>query len=246
MALSSGGDKFALFGVVFGVAIMFALYTPPKIDFRDYPKGDARKQAFFDYMAPLVEQRNMEILITRKRLIAMRQRDELTWWGQHWLGMVAKEYGIEPFDAKNDEHWDLLLRRVDVVPVSLALVQAAKESAWGTSRFAREGNNFFGHWCYVKGCGLVPKRRAEGRVHEVAVFESAEQSVERYIHNLNTHRAYRALRKLRQSLRDRNSPVTGVALAAGLLQYSERGERYVQEVRRMIINNDLPHFDGTE
>ena len=142
--------------------------------------------------------------------------------------------------------WETLLRRVDVVPPSLALAQAANESAWGTSRFARDGNNYFGQWCFEQGCGLVPKRRDEGRAHEVATFSSPVESVERYMANLNTHDAYRPLRERREQLRESEAPITGIQLAAGLEKYSERGEEYIAELRSMIRFNNLGAYDKVQ
>ena len=134
---------------------------------------------------------------------------------------------------------ETLLRRVDVVPVSLALAQAAKESGWGTSRFVREGNNLFGEWCFEEGCGIVPKARAPGRRHEVRSFESPQASVESYLRNINTHPGYRSLRGARKAQRETRKDLSGVALARELSQYSERREDYVTEVRNLIIGNDL-------
>ena len=123
------------------------------------------------------------------------------------------------------------------MPEWLALMQAANESAWGTSRFAREGNNFFGQWCFRKGCGIVPSRRAKGATHEVAAFKSPAESVRAYMHNLNTGKAYRYLRKIRTGLRRQGKPLTAEVLAAGLDHYSERGHAYVEDLRRMIRVN---------
>ncbi len=135
------------------------------------------------------------------------------------------------------------MRRVNVIPPSLALAQAANESGWGTSRFAREANNYFGQWCYETGCGLVPARRDKNKTHEVAAFESPKESVGRYINNLNSNRAYQSLRDIRSRLIANNEPVTGYALAAGLNRYSERGADYVSELRAMIDYNKLSQFD---
>jgi Bax protein len=137
----------------------------------------------------------------------------------------------------------VLLRRADIVPASLAIAQAANESAWGTSRFAKLGNNFFGQWCFSKGCGIVPKSRDTNKNHEVADFRSPADSVESYMLNLNTHDAYKPLRKIRQSLREEDKAVTGVALSYGLGKYSERGDEYGKEIREMISFNKLAVLD---
>jgi Bax protein len=156
---------------------------------------------------------------------------------------MAAYYRINNFDIENDDDWQELLARVNAIPVSLALAQAANESAWGTSRFAREANNFYGQWCFQKGCGLVPARRDKNKTHEVAAFKSPKESVERYIHNLNSHNAYKTLRKIRNRLRTENKLITGIELAEGLLHYSERGKEYIKELQSMIKFNKLTRFD---
>jgi Bax protein len=137
-----------------------------------------------------------------------------------------------------------LLQRVDVVPVSLVLAQAAKESAWGRSRFAREGNNLFGEWCFTAGCGMVPRRRESGKTHEVETFPSVRAAVASYIHNLNSHPSYRMLRSIRASLREAGKPLNGLALARGLEAYSAQGSDYVASVRDIIRKNRLGRGEG--
>jgi Bax protein len=136
-----------------------------------------------------------------------------------------------------------LLRRVDEVPVALALAQAAIESGWGTSRFVHQANNLFGHWTYRHDRGLVPREREAGKTHRVRIFTTLRSSVQAYLHNLNTGRAYRHLRLLRAILRENDQPLDGEHLAAGLLHYSERGQAYVDEVRTLIRSNHLTHFE---
>lgn len=136
-----------------------------------------------------------------------------------------------------------LVRRVDVIPTSLVLAQAANESAWGTSRFAREGNNIFGQWCFDEGCGLVPNRRGEDASHEVRAFASVEAAVRAYFRNLNTHPSYEDLRTLRASMRMQGLPLNSMVLARGLTRYSERGMDYVEELQDMIRINELRERD---
>ncbi|WP_172408431.1 glucosaminidase domain-containing protein [Marinobacter sp. es.048] len=131
-------------------------------------------------------------------------------------------------------------------PPSLALAQAANESAWGTSGFAREGNNFFGQWCFEKGCGLVPGERPAGRDYEVEVFASAEESLHAYMRNLNRHDAYSKLRSIREDLRNKGETVTGEALAQGLGDYSAQGDEHVSLVLTLISNNNLTRYDGSD
>ena len=119
------------------------------------------------------------------------------------------------------------------------MAQGANESAWGTSRFAKAGNNFFGQWCYTKGCGIVPAKRDSGTKHEVRKFGNPQQSVGGYIFNLNTGRVYSLIRKMRAEARAKFTDPSGYELAKGLIKYSQRREAYVKEIRSMISYNKL-------
>lgn len=242
------GQKQRLFGalalVVLAVALIYTISGPSVPDFSDYPAGKERKQAFFSYFLPLVTSRNQQIADDRDQLLAWHQdASDLGWWDEHQLTGLAEHYGMESFDVDSDSDWSTLLRRVDTVPPSLALAQAANESAWGTSRFSREGYNFYGQWCFEEGCGIVPNKRDAGKNHEVAAFDSPQESVDRYINNLNTHDAYKPLRLIRARLRDQDKSVTGLELAGGLGKYSERGDAYISELRSMMRFNDLGEYD---
>lgn len=206
---------------------------------------DARKTAFIDYLYPVILEVTDEILAERRRVVAISaahaRHGGISRIDQWWLAERARQYRIS--DATPEGQLARLERRLDVVPPSLALAQAAIESGWGTSRFAVEGNNLFGHWCFVEGCGLVPDRRPAGARHEVAVFDSTTTAVRRYLYNLNTHRAYRPLRDLRAEARSEGRPLSGLELAGGLARYSERGQPYVRDVRIVIRANDLESLD---
>lgn len=213
-------------------------------NFGEFPAGRERKAAFFGYFLPIVENQNQAILATREKLNDWHQnRDKIGSRDAAKISGIAARYRIDNFNIDSDKSWNQLLNRVDVVPPSLALAQSANESAWGTSRFAREGLNFFGQWCFKKGCGLVPKKRDANKTHEVAAFDSPQESVKRYIRNLNSNSAYKGLRDIRAELRKTNKPVTGHELAAGLKRYSERGMEYVSELRQMIATNKLAIYD---
>ena len=213
-------------------------------DFEMIPAGRERKAAFFGYFLPLVNDQNQSIEKTRQKLNDWNsKRDNISSQGAIEISKIATRYRMTDFDISNDENWEKLLNRVDVVPASLALAQAANESAWGTSRFARKAYNFFGQWCFKKGCGLVPKKRDANKTHEVAAFSSPNDSVKMYIRNLNSNSAYKDLRDIRARLRDSNKPITGHKLAAGLERYSERGTEYIDELRAMIEFNELTDYD---
>jgi Bax protein len=213
-------------------------------DFKDYEAGTERKEAFFGYFLPIIQEENARIAEVREELVAWsNDPDSIGWWDEGTIEDIAADYRMDEFDVSDQAAWDELLSRVDIVPASLALSQAANESAWGTSRFATKGNNYFGQWCFETGCGLVPNSRDSGKTHEVADFDSPQQSVERYMENLNQHDAYDPLREVRSTLRANDQPVTGYALAAGLGKYSERGVEYIEELRAMMRHNELAKHD---
>ncbi len=212
-------------------------------DFRDFSDPDARKASFLNYLRPIVDSENVKIRHQRKQLEQMvnelRQGRRLSHERRRWMLGLANYYDVDSDGRAPLAIGEDLLRKVDVIPVPLVLVQAAKESAWGRSRFARNGNNLFGEHCFDAGCGIVPKDRAPGKRVQVQTFPTVRASVRSYLHNLNSHPKYKKLRAIRARLRDSGKPVTSVALAAGLNFYSERRQDYISEVRDMIRNNDL-------
>lgn len=215
----------------------------PTPDFSRHEAGAERKAKFFAYFEPLVKTQNAQILEDRETVLALQEKGKLYWWNKRTLSQLTEKYRFDEFDPENPKSWSDLLRRVDKVPASLVLAQSAHESGWGTSRFAKDGNNYFGQWCYEAGCGLVPLKRSAGAVHEVAKFDSPKESVNSYLMNLNTHRAYYELRSIRASLRVKNKPIGGESLAAGLHKYSTRGDAYVKDMRSLIRHNDLAQYD---
>lgn len=212
----------------------------PVPDFSAIENVQEKKTAFFDYLKPEVEKQN-EYLLSLRHYIQTLQRklntgEELSEDDDERLAWLVEEYRADE-DASKEIQIKTLLRRVDILPVELVLAQAANESAWGTSRFAKEGYNFFGLWCFKRGCGFVPSRRNEGAAHEVAKFDNLSRATYTYMRNLNRHQAYRELRHIRTTLRSNQIPITGVALAEGLMNYSERGAAYVEELQKMIRFN---------
>ncbi len=207
-----------------------------------------RTGRFIAMIYPKVVTADKAILLKRQRITQDDQAffagQRLTNSEQAWLMKVAKEYDLKTFNYTEQSDWHALLARVDIIPPSLVIAQAANESAWGRSRFAVEGNNYFGQHCYSKGCGIVPKRRNPGSRMEVRRFSSVQASVASYIHNLNTHRPYQALRMLRAQQRAKGEVVSGYALAAGLEHYSEL-DVYVQAIRSVINKYSLARLDKT-
>ncbi|MFO7528168.1 MAG: glucosaminidase domain-containing protein [Marinobacter sp.] len=214
----------------------------PLPDFSSYRDTTEKKAAFFSFLYPRIVLANSRILLERSYLLRLEEKAELTSSEKRWLNQHAERLRIEA-PASSAEQFALLKKRLDVIPPSLVLAQAANESAWGTSRFARQGNNLFGQWCFSKGCGLVPKSRVEGASHEVAKFASPYRSVRAYIQNLNRHKTYQTLRDVRMQDRRADNPLSGLEMAEGLLGYSERGEEYVKEIRSIIHYNNLGFYD---
>lgn len=198
-----------------------------------------KKKAFFDFMRPLVIAQNKALLILRKRIKSLENQAILNDKEKKFLIDIGKRYKTPASNTLNKLFFTQLLDRIDIIPVSLALAQSANESAWGTSRFAQEGNNLFGQWCFSKGCGLVPAKRPSGETYEVRKFASVSESIKAYMFNLNTHRQYENLRAIRAAQRSQGKPVTGPILAKGLQAYSIRGKEYVNDIIAMITNNHL-------
>lgn len=210
-------------------------------DFEAVSDAGERKRAFFAFLRPVVEKENARIRERRRRVQRLyarhRGKEAVSWSDIRWLQTLLTEYGVGGPAPGDFSLWEALLRRVDIVPLDLALAQAAKESGWGTSRFAREGNNLFGQRCFTEGCGIVPAGREDGATHEVKRFDTVAASVRSYIHNLNTNDAYRRFRLLRRQQRVEGMQPDGFSLAESLPSYSERGYLYLDEIREMIRAN---------
>jgi Bax protein len=242
-----------LFGVVIaiGVLLLWSLtrsITSDRLpDFSDYERVDEKKEAFFSYLAPHVNEANADILGDRDRLLGIRADldpgAEPGRSDRRWVHQKLEQYEFDPVDKISDETLRLLAQRMDMIPASMVLAQASVESAWGTSRFAREGNNLFGMRTYEPGTGMVPKRRPAGATWEVAAYNTVTEGLAAYIHNLNTHDPYLRLRASRASLRKQNKPISGSVLVDGLRSYSEQGYEYVAKIRGMIQSNDLAKYD---
>jgi Bax protein len=206
----------------------------------------AKKRQFFQYIYPAIAKENRNLLALRLEVLTMIEvlflEENLLDEQQALLDRLIKKYKVSEKHSPLQQLNELLLR-IDVVPIELALVQAANESAWGTSRFARIGLNFFGMWCYKKGCGMVPSGRDTGAKHEVAAFNSVEHGVQRYLHNINTNHAYGVFRTIRGQLRAQKQPLSPQILATGLMRYSIRGTDYVLEITEMIRHNKT-YFDN--
>ncbi|EDY80829.1 hypothetical protein VDG1235_446 [Verrucomicrobiia bacterium DG1235] len=212
-------------------------------NFAAIPSVKERKEAFFSFLEPFVIEANGDILEEREAALKLQQyfdrNGSLNRKRLEAFNELRDKYGLDELESAEAAAFEELLARVDTIPVSLALAQAAIESGWGTSRFARQGNNLFGMWCYDKGCGIVPKRRPSGKTYEVAAYRSPYESFLAYLSNLNTNEVYSDLRDIRSTHRENGVEPSGRDLAAGLTRYSQERWTYVQKVRNMISSNGL-------
>ena len=218
-------------------------------DFAAIKDVSEKKREFFEFLRPSIKHQNAIIQDERDFLIATRNQiindKSLTEADEFRLQQISEKYQYT-LRSLNINNIDTLLVRVDVVPEEMVLIQAANETGWGTSRFAREGLNFFGQWCFRKGCGLVPQSRTEGLSHEVALFKTVEDSVASYMRNLNSNAAYSLLRSIRADLRAENKTPTAQDLVYGLINYSERQEAYIDELLEMLRQNQRFLVDNNE
>ncbi|MEX2525508.1 MAG: glucosaminidase domain-containing protein [Gammaproteobacteria bacterium] len=221
----------------------------PPLALRNMPPGmgelkvDRKKSVFFRAVLPMILAENERIRQKREFLrYALADYDSLSRKERRRLQDIAVEYNVEENLAKESAR-SRLLRRVDVIPVSLALAQAANESAWGDSRFSVEGNSLFGVWTWDETSGITPQRRKEGKKHLVRSYADLQTSVRAYMHTLNTGHAYRKFRKKRREMRANDQAPDGVVLTGLLERYSERGMAYVAEIREMIRSNHLDRLN---
>ena len=217
--------------------------TWPK-DFLDINSINKRKKLFINTLLPIIFVENRKILEDRKKI--------LDWWNQSdgesfsrefwpaWLFELSEKYNYKESSLGN------LLIRVDVVPLSLALSQAAIESGWGTSRYLNEGNAIFGQYTYDKKNGIKPKERDENKRFFVKKFSNLSDSVRSYLKNINTHNAYEEFRQERRKLRMNGEFLLGNILASYLMNYSERNEAYVKDVKHLIETNNFMKFDKVD
>ena len=195
-----------------------------------------RKDMFIKIVLPLIVKENNKIRVDRKRLFTILSKNSNSDIEKKWLDKKYKQYGVR----KND--LSTLKIRMDEIPVSLAIAQAAKETGWGTSRFALKGNALFGQWTW-SGEGLKPKNADEGKDHKVMKFHSLQLSVRAYLRNLNTHSTYKNLRKVRTDLRNQNKPLDSLILSKHLDKYAETGSQYIEVLQKIIEQNNLKDFD---
>ena len=179
---------------------------------------------------------NLKITEDREKLFKIISKNFNTAGERVWLKRRFQEYKIDDKDLSK------LKMRMDIIPVSIALAQAANESGWGTSRFALEGNALFGQWTWSKS-GISPKNKDPNASHKVLQFQILKASVRAYKNNLNTHNAYKEFREERAKLRESGDRINGLLLTKYLKNYAGIGERYVEILDSIISKNSLTDFD---
>ena len=195
-----------------------------------------RKNLFIQIVLPLILDENNQIKLDRKKLFVVLNKNNNSDAEKKWLNMKFKQYGVKNKDLST------LKIRMDEIPVSLAIAQAAKETGWGTSRFALEGNALFGQWTF-SGDGIKPKSSDNDKTHKVMKFQILKASVRAYQRNLNTHSSYKKFRKLRAQSRDNDEKLDSLILADCLDQYAATGVEYTKTLKKIILQNSLKDFD---
>ena len=187
-------------------------------------------------MLPLVVAENERILEDREKLKLLTNKKFTTDLEKQWLRQKLLEYKVKKGDLKE------LMTRMDIIPTSIALAQAAKESGWGTSRFALEGNAIYGQWTW-SGQGIAPLDRDSNKNHKILKFPILRASVKAYKNNLNTHKSYKAFRDKRLQLREKNKKIKGLELTETLKNYAQTGSEYTKILNQIITQNRLGDFE---
>ena len=195
-----------------------------------------KKETFIKIVLPLIVAENERILADREKLNVVSKKKFTTDLEKQWLRQKLLEYKVKKGDLKE------LLIRMDIIPTSIALAQAAKESGWGTSRFALEGNAIFGQWTW-SGQGIAPLDRESDKNHKILKFPILRASVKAYQNNLNTHKSYSKFRQKRSSLRDKNKKIKGLELTETLNNYAQTGSEYTKILNQIIKQNRLTDFE---
>ena len=198
-----------------------------------------RKNLFIQIILPLIIEENNKIKRNRKQLFTILNKNNNSRAEKIWLNRKFKQYGVKNNDLS------VLKIRMDEVPVSLAIAQAAKETGWGTSRFALEGNALFGQWTY-SGAGIKPLDADSDQTHKVMKFKVLQASIRAYQRNLNTHSVYSKFRMARGELRDKRKKLNSLILVDYLDKYAQTGQDYVKILKKIIKQNSLTEFDDVK
>ena len=205
-------------------------------EIRNIESTKKKKNLFIKIVLPLILEENDRIKVDRKKLFKILNKNMNSDSEKKWLNSKFKQYGVLNKDTST------LKVRMDIVPVSLAIAQAAKESGWGTSRFAIEGNALFGQWTW-SGEGIKPAGIDSEEKHKVMKFKVLKASVRAYQRNLNTHGSYKNFRSERANMRDSNEELDSLILADYLDKYAATGKEYTKIIKQIIKQNSLQDFD---
>ncbi len=198
-----------------------------------------RKKLFIKIVLPLIIEENLKIRFDRKKLFKILNKNNTSQRDKAWLELKFKQYGV-----KNNDLAKLKIR-MDEIPISLSIAQAAKETGWGSSRFAQEGNALFGQWTW-SGEGIKPLEIEKDKKHRVAKFKILKASVRAYLRNLNTHTSYKEFRIERAIQRDNDKKLNSLKLVEYLEKYAETGKEYTEVLKKIINQNSLTDFDDVD
>ena len=205
-------------------------------DLESIQSSKLKKETFIQIVLPLVVAENERILEDREKLKLLSEKKFTTDLEKQWIRQKLMEYKVKKGNLKE------LMARMDIIPTSIALAQAAKESGWGTSRFALEGNAIFGQWTW-SGQGIAPLDRDSNKNHKILKFPILRASVKAYQNNLNTHKSYKSFREKRLQLREKNKKVRGLELTDTLKNYAQTGSEYTKILNQIIKQNRLTDFE---
>ncbi len=229
--------KYDLKSIRLGQAVKPVYLSKLPKDLKKIKSTQKKKDTFIKIVMPLILDENSKILEDRKKLFKILGKQSNSRGEKVWLKRRFKDYNIEKEDIAE------LKLRMDIIPASLAIAQAAKESGWGTSRFALEGNAMFGQWTWGKD-GIEPKDKKGNQDHKILKFPMLRSSVKAYMTNLNTHRGYKEFREARAELRRKNKKISGLELVNYLYNYAQTGLEYVKVLKKIIKQNELTDFDN--
>ena len=208
-------------------------------EMKEIENSKKRKDLFIQIILPLVIKENNYIRLDRNKLFSILNKSKNTKIEKNWINLKFKQYGVANKDLST------LKIRMDEVPVSMAIAQAAKETGWGTSRFAQEGNALFGQWTW-SGEGIKPSNADNDSTHKVMKFKVLQASVKAYQRNLNTHSSYKNFRSARAEMRDNGEKLNSMILSEYLDKYAETGKEYVKILQKIIRQNNLIDFDDAK
>ena len=206
------------------------------VDLDEIQSVQLKKETFIKIVLPLVVAENEKILADRVKLKKITSRKMTTDEEKQWLRQKFLEYKVKKGNVEE------LKTKMDIIPASIALAQAAKESGWGTSRFALEGNAIFGQWTW-NGQGIEPLLKDKSKNHKILRFPILRASVKAYQNNLNTHKSYAQFREKRNNLREKNKKINGLKLTKTLTNYAQTGNEYTKILSQIIIQNRLMDFE---